>query len=130
MFVSVTRLRLRSIRFLLPFAYRASQLRKQARGSPGCLGAQTRKTRGLAFWTLTLWDSEQSMRSFVGRSPHREVMPKLSHWCDEAVVAHWNQEALPQPTWQLATERILNIGRLLRLSLPSEAHRNGRIDVS
>ncbi len=130
MFVSVTRLRLRSRRFLLPFAYRAAQLRKQARTTPGCLGAQTRKTQGLAFWTLTLWDSEQTMRSFVSGSPHREAMPKLSHWCDEAVVAHWNQEALPQPGWQLATERMLASGRLLHVSHPSDAHRNGRIDVS
>ena len=128
--VSVTRLRLRSIRYLLPFAFRASAVGKQALGTSGCHGVLTRKTRGLAFWTLTMWDDEESMRSFLSNSPHRETMSKLSPWCDEASVAHWIQEGAALPDWGTATQRLLGSGRLLRLAHPSAAHRNGEINVS
>jgi hypothetical protein len=129
MLVSVTRLRLRSIRFLLPFAYRASLSSRQALATPGCLGVRTRKTRGLAFWTLTLWDSEKSMETFLTHAPHGKAMPKLAKWCDEAAVTHWHYTAQDQPTWELAAERLLATGRLSRVSHPSGAHRNGHINV-
>jgi heme-degrading monooxygenase HmoA len=128
-FVSVTRLRLRSFLFLLPFAFRAAASTRQALKAPGCQGVRTRKTRGLAFWTLTVWDDEKSMRSFVAQSPHREVMPKLSKWCDEAAVAHWMQTSGPHPEWSLATRTLLENGRLLRVARPSESHAKGQINV-
>lgn len=90
----------------------------------------TRKTRGLAFWTLTMWDDEKSMRSFVAQSPHREVMPKLSAWCDEASVAHWLQESGAMPEWSAAAQVLLECGRLLRVAHPSDAHSNGHINVT
>jgi hypothetical protein len=128
--VSITRLRLRSVLFLLPFAFRASRSTRQALRTPGCHGACTRKTRGLAFWTLTMWDDEKSMRSFVSQSPHREVMPKLSGWCDEASVAHWVQESVAMPEWSTATRVLLERGRLLRVTHPSDAHKKGELNVS
>jgi len=128
--ISVTRLRLRSIVFLLPFALRASRINRQAVTTPGCQGARTRKTRGLAFWTLTVWDDEKSMRSFVAGAPHREVMPKLSNWCDEAAVAHWTQDSGAMPEWDAATKRLLESGRLLRVAHPSDAHMKKQINVT
>ena len=128
--VSVTRLRLRSFLYLLPFAIRASSSTRQAMRTPGCLGARTRKTRGLAFWTLTIWGDERSMRSFVSRSPHREVMPKLSQWCDEAAVAHWVQDSEAMPEWDAATQILSRSGRLLRVAHPSVAHINGQVNVT
>ena len=128
--VSVTRLRLRSILYLLPFAISAGGVSRQALKSPGCQGVRTRKTRGLAFWTLTMWDDEKSLWSFVSQSPHREVMPKLSAWCDEAAVAHWKQESGAMPEWGVATRVLLESGRLLRIAHPSDAHRQGRKNVA
>jgi len=128
--VSVTRLRLRSIWFLLPFAFRASGSSRQALSTPGCQGLRTRKTFGLAFWTLTMWDDEKSMRFFMAHSPHREVMPKLSVWCDEASVAHWTQESGTMPEWGAATQALLERGRLLQVAHPSDAQRKGQVNIS
>lgn len=128
--VSVTRLRLRSILFLLPFAFRASASTRQALSTHGCKGARTRKTRGLAFWTLTLWDDENSMRSFVTGPPHRNVVPRLFRWCDEAAVAHWAQDDEGMPDWSVATRVLLQSGRLLRVERPSDAHKRGEVNVS
>ena len=110
MIVSVTRLRLRSFLYLIPFIIRAQALSKQALGSAGCRGVRTRKTRGLAFWTLTLWDDEKSLRAYVSTSPHRDAIPKLSTWCDEAAVTHWLQESGAAPDWKLATEKLAESG--------------------
>ena len=43
-----------------------------------------RKTNGLAFWTLTMWQSPKAMSAFLLASPHKEAMQKLPYWCDEA----------------------------------------------
>ena len=128
--VSVTRLRLRSIVFLLPFALRASRITSQAMKTPGCRGTRTRKTRGLAFWTLTVWDDAKSMHSFVANAPHREAIPKLSKWCDEASVAHWTQDSGAMPEWSVATHALVETGRLLRVVRPSDAHMKGQINVT
>jgi heme-degrading monooxygenase HmoA len=130
MLVAVTRLRLRSLWFLLPFALRASQIRKQAHATPGCLGVQVRKTRGLAFWTVSLWESEANLRVFLSESPHVDVMPKLSSWCDEAATTHWVVVSQEMPGWDQAAQQLLAGGRILHVKHPSEAHRQKRIDVT
>ena len=46
---------------------------------------------------MTAWDSQESMRRYMTTGSHKKAMPKLMKWCDEASVAHWEQEgdALP-----------------------------------
>ncbi len=130
MFISVTRLRLRSTWFLPPFIYFVVLSMRQARQTSGCLGVRGRKTRGLSFWTLTLWESEAAMKTFRMQSSHRQAMPKLSHWSDEASVAHWVQETQEYPTWQQAVDRLLAVGHLSKVSHPSEDQKQGRISVT
>jgi len=130
MLASVTRLHIRSVRFILPFMYHASRSTRQARTSPGCIGVRTRKTQGLAFWTLTLWDGETSMRTFLVSSAHRAAMPRLAGWCNEAAVVHWELESQEFPTWAIAAGKLVNSGRLARVLNPSEAQRSGRISAT
>jgi hypothetical protein len=127
---AVTRLRLRSWRFLIPFALEASRSQKQAINSPGCLGVVTRKTRGWAFWTLSLWEDEARLRAFLVGNPHRGAMPKLFPWCDEAATLHWPVESRSLPGWEEATLQLLQSGRLLRVRFPSPEQSKGVINVS
>ena len=39
------------------------------------------------------------MNAFRITLPHRDAMPKLLEWCDEAAVVHWNQEFAELPDW-------------------------------
>ena len=126
MIASVTRLRLRTFWVLVPFLIRAVQSERQARAATGCLGASTRRTRGLTFWTLTVWESEDCLRAFMAASPHRMAMPMLYHWCDEAAVARWPVDSARLPAWSAAAAALRESGRLSRVKRPSAAQRAGR----
>jgi heme-degrading monooxygenase HmoA len=125
--VSVTRLRLRSPRFLPLFFWHTIRSFRQAKTSPGNLGVRVRKTQGLTFWTLTRWKSEQAMKAFRDGLPHRLAMRKLAVWCDEASFAHWTQDSAELPPWDLAVERLQANGKLGRVLHPSADQKTGRI---
>jgi Domain of unknown function (DUF3291) len=123
--VAITRLRLRSIRYLPAFVWYAQRSAHQARKSSGNLGVALRKTTGLTFWTLSVWQSDGDTAAYRRAPPHRDAMPKLQHWCDEASVAHWEQEGADMPAWDAATTRLGAAGKSLHVLHPSENHRAG-----
>ena len=122
MIVSVTRLRVRSVLFLLPFVFRAFQSRRQVVRSPGFLGGRLMIDTERAFWTLTAWDSERTMREYRGSGAHKDVMPRLADWCDEAAVVHWTTEGAEIPAWAEAAARMRREGRPSRVAHPSSNH--------
>lgn len=127
--VSVTRLHLRSWWYLLPFMGYAVRATQQAKIAPGILDVQTRKTEGLAFWTLTTWMDEAAMRAYMGSGAHRQAMPKLIHWCDEAASVHWQQPDPQPPSWEEAAAQLQAQGRLFNVAHPSPAYATGTINI-
>ena len=109
-FVSVTRLRLRSYRYLSQFAWAAFSSGIQIKRSPGNLQAAYLRESPLTFWTLTIWKDEASMRAFMMSGAHRKAMPKLLNWCDEAALGHWIQAAATLPDWKEAHRRMVTEG--------------------
>jgi hypothetical protein len=128
--ITVTRLRLRSLRFFPGFLWYTRRSIRQAKRTPGNLGVKLRKTNGLAFWTLSMWQDNQAIRTFVPASPHREAMQKLPHWCDEAAFADWEQQSADWPLWETAAEQLAASGRVVKVLHPSEQHGAGRIETS
>jgi hypothetical protein len=122
---SITRLRVRSIRYLPEFLFRALASVRQARSSSGCLSADVRREVKLIFWTRTLWRDEQSMRAFMTTGAHRVVIPKILDWCDEASVTHWQQDRDSPPDWPTAETKMRTEGRVSRVRNPSLAHCRG-----
>jgi len=122
---SITRLRVRSIRYLPEFLWRALASVRQARGSDGCIFADVRREVKLTFWTRTLWRDEASMRAFMTAGAHRVVMPKILKWCDEASVVHWQQADDTPPDWSAAQAKMRSDGRTSRVRNPSVAHQRG-----
>ena len=60
--VSVTRLRVRSWRYLPAFMFTAFCSARQARDAEGCLRVKVLSERKRAFWTATSWESEPAMK--------------------------------------------------------------------
>lgn len=128
-FVSVTRLRLRSPLYLPAFFWYAIQSSAQAKRASGNLRTATRRQARNVFWTLTVWESEAAMRVYMTSGAHREAMPKLAQWCDEASVTHWHQDNIELPTWAEAEQHMAQTGRLTRLPHPSPAQAAGVIQL-
>jgi hypothetical protein len=125
---AVTRLRIRSVRFLVPFVWRTWGSLRQAKRAPGNLGAELRIVGGLAFWSRTAWQDEAAMSAYRFAPPHQHAMPKLLEWCDEAAVVHWEQESAALPDWAAAERCLAESGRLSKVNHPSADQRAGRLD--
>ena len=126
--VSVTRLRVRSWRFMPAFIFSALRIGNQTAQAEGCLAAKVFRDRRNAFWTCTCWESEATMKAFMTSGPHGPAMRKLLEWCDEASVAHWEQEGGEMPSWSEAHRRMLRHGRASKVNHPSNAQKAFRID--
>lgn len=122
MLASVTRLRVRSFKYLPVFVWKTFLSQRQVVRAPGFAGGRLLIDVRWTFWTLTVWESERAMKMFRGSEPHAKVMTRLVEWCDEAAYAHWVQEGDSVPSWQDAHEYLMREGRLSRVAHPSPDH--------
>ncbi len=121
-FVSLTRLRIRSIRFVPLFVLHTLRSLRQVSKSPGFQSGSILADRSWTFWTLTVWDMQESMRAYMVSGSHKQAMPHLLHWCDEASVAHWTQPDATLPSWTEADRRMREQGRISKVRYPSPQH--------
>jgi len=121
-FVSLTRLRIRSFRFVPLFALYTWRALRQIRRARGFQTGALLADRKWTFWTITAWDSEESMRQFMVSGAHKTAMPHLLEWCDEASVAHWTQPETEVPSWIEADRRMREGGRSSKVKNPSPQH--------
>lgn len=124
--VSITRLRIRGLFFELPFIWHAVRSQMQAKRADGCLAMDLRRTSGAVYWTKTVWRDNAAMRAFMLSGAHRQAMPKLAGWCDEASLTHWQQDGDILPTWAEAEDRLGREGRTSLVAYPSPAHLAGK----
>ena len=108
-FISVTRLRVRSLLYLPAFIWQAMGSLRQSQRSRGFLAGRV------------LHEARNAMNAFRTTGAHRDAMPKLLEWCDEASVAHWIQPNAELPSWLEAHRRMVAEGRLSKVNHPSPA---------
>ena len=120
-FISVTRLRVGSWRYLPQFVWYVLKTARQAERASGFFGGRLLREVRNTFWTVSAWEGEMAMRAYRNAGAHREVMPKLLDWCDEASVVHWSQVDLEIPDWQEAHRRMVEAGRASKVKHPSPA---------
>ena len=122
MFVSVTRLRLRSARYFIPFLVYSLRSMRQAKRSAGNVVTDVMRDDHGGYWTRSVWTDEAAMRAFMTSGAHRGAMPKLLDWCSEAALVHWQQESATAPAWDDAHRRLTTEGRPSKVRHPSPAH--------
>ena len=121
-FVSVTRLRIRALRFMPGFGLYALRSRRQCEHASGFCEGALLADRKLTFWTTTLWQDQNAMRAFMASGAHVKAMPHLMHWCDEASVVHWATADTGLPDWREADRRMRAEGRPSKVKRPSASH--------
>jgi heme-degrading monooxygenase HmoA len=120
-FVSVTRLRVKSIFRLIPF-FRANDASvKDLISAKGLIRGKELMDKNLTFWTITLWEDEASMKAFRGSISHRKAMQNLPKWCNEASYHHWIQESMEFPDWHSASQKLFKEGKLSKVRNPSKS---------
>jgi heme-degrading monooxygenase HmoA len=130
-FISLTRIR--SIRFLPLFLLHSWRSIRQVKRAPGFQTGALLPDKDWTFWTMTAWDSQESMRQFMLSGSRKAAMPHLIEWCDEAAVAHWTEpdpalssqtpDPRPQtPSWSEADRRMRSSGRPSKIKHPSPNH--------
>ena len=126
-FVSVTRLRVRSWRYLPGFVIQSLRAVRQAKLADGSLAVSVLRDVDRAFWTRTVWRDEAATRSFMRSGVHRRIMARLPEWCDEAALAHWVQDDNEPASGAEAHRRLQKEGRRSRVDHPSDAQRRFEI---
>ena len=125
-FVSVTRLRVKSMLYLIQFMRANEASVKALKSSAGLIKGKELIDKHLTFWTVTLWENEASMKEFRGSLSHRNAMQHLPLWCNEASYHHWIQEENEYPDWNTIAEKLFTDGRLSKVRNPSKAQTENR----
>ena len=125
--VSITRLRVRSWRYVPVFVIQSLRTARQAKLAAGSLAVSVLRDADRTFWTRTVWRDEAAMRVFMQSGVHRRIMARLPDWCDEAALTHWVQSNEEPPSWPEAHQRLQQEGRRSRVNRPSDAQRRFEI---
>jgi heme-degrading monooxygenase HmoA len=126
MIVAVTRLHLRSVRFIPRLNWDAWKIKRSLEKTPGFLGGKVLSDRKRAYWTMTIWKDLDSMSVFRNSGVHAAAAQMLDKWCDEASVVHWETEDQQLPSWKEAHRRMTEGGKLSPLRFPSANHKARR----
>ena len=127
--VSVTRLRVRSWKFLPQFLFHTIRSAWQVKKASGAQSATLLRQDWRTYWTRTIWTDEAAMRKFMISGNHRVAMPTLLYICDEASVGRWDQHDSTRPSWDEVHRRMQQEGRPSKVKHPSAAHMAFQIPV-
>jgi hypothetical protein len=127
--VSITRLRVRSWRFLPQFLFHAMRSAWQVKKASGVQAATLLRVDWRTYWTRTIWTDAAAMKKFMISGNHRVAMPKLLTICDEASVARWTQDDSTLPSWDEVHRRMQHEGRPSKVNYPSAAQRSFQIQA-
>lgn len=84
------------------------QIRRQLADSEGLIGySLDANVPGREFWTLSVWQDEESLRRFVQRTPHSRVMMDLLADMGQTEFFRWDVDgySIP-PNWEEAKRRM------------------------
>lgn len=126
-FISVTRLRLRSVRYLPAFLWNTFRINRQTVRSQGFLAGSLLRDAKWTFWTQTVWNDKAAMQAYRNSGAHKKSMAHFPTWCDEGSVVHWEQDMAALVDWSEAHRRMKQEGRQSRVNHPSPDHQSRRI---
>jgi hypothetical protein len=128
MIISVTRLRLRSWRYLLPFFLQTIRILLQTMRTEGFRNGRLLADQKLVFWTVTRWESEDALLTWRNRGAHGSSMAYLAKWCSEAAVVRWQIDGKADfPDWGDCSHKIAASGNMVVAKRTSNSGENQTI---
>jgi hypothetical protein len=105
--VLLSYLPLRRVTSTLAFVRDVQRIRGQLARADGLIGYSLRaRPLRREYWTLSVWESERALLSFVKEQPHSGVMASLRGRMGATSFVRWRLEgAAPLPTWNEAVGR-------------------------
>jgi len=118
-FISLTRLRVRSVIYLPRFLSTNEASIKAIKKLDGFIAGKELIDKSLTFWTITVWESEKAMKAFRNNEPHKYAMRRLPDWCNEGSYMHWLQEDTTMPAWPQLHHKMITEGKITKVRYPS-----------
>ena len=87
---------------------RSRAVSKQLANTPGLVGFTFRaKLLRHRFWTLSAWEDERALMTFVGKAPHLDAMTVLQQHMGETAFVRWRVRGADLPLrWDEALRRM------------------------
>jgi heme-degrading monooxygenase HmoA len=120
--VVATRMKVNRPRDVPAFFRTSMAVARQTRRSPGFRGGSMRVEASRTFWTLSVWEDAAAMSAFRDTGTHRDAIPKLAGWADEALFVAWSQPDGRVPRWSDLRRELPGRPVFADLEHPSEAH--------
>jgi quinol monooxygenase YgiN len=105
---------------ILPFLIYTAQITRQLAATKGVLGySLLARPLSKRFWTLSAWESEDALQTFVHQSPHGRVMNALAPHMQQTQFLRWSVKGAQLPlSWDDALRRFAE-------HRPPQAHGTG-----
>jgi len=99
---------LRHFRAVPKFFRYTAQTRRQLKTTAGIIGyALQGRPFSRQFWTLSVWEDQQSLNNFVSQIPHSQIMQVLAPHMGETKFAQWTVTSCEiPPDWPSALARL------------------------
>jgi heme-degrading monooxygenase HmoA len=99
---------LKQFRAIPAFIRYSIQTRRQLKSTRGVIGySLLAKPFTRKFWTLSVWEDQQSLDNFVRQIPHSEIMQKMIPHMGKSEFAQWTVTASEIPLdWDTAISRL------------------------
>ena len=104
----ISYLPLRHFRAIPKFFRFSFQMQKQLSSCKGLIGySLDAKPFARKFWTLSVWEDQQSLTDFVRQIPHSEIMQALAPHMGKSQFAQWKVQSPDIPLdWTAAKARL------------------------
>ncbi|MFC9326375.1 DUF3291 domain-containing protein [Kitasatospora sp. NPDC057015] len=106
--VMASRLEVRRLRDVPRFFLKAMAAWRQLRTAPGAVGASlVAEPLRRTFWTLSAWESRDSLNAYVRAEPHHSIMTSLRSVMAGSAFTFWEGPAEELPiSWEEARRRL------------------------
>ncbi|NES18703.1 MAG: hypothetical protein F6K41_07170 [Symploca sp. SIO3E6] len=98
--LSVTWLKLKHPKYLIPYLILSGRIIREVRVSEGFLKGKVLGTAGLSMWTATLWTSREASNAFHLQGVHWKSVRTIGKWSSEAASGHKNINSRQLPQWE------------------------------